>query len=130
MSSPCLYFSRIINDSGGGGGGGVGVGQLSFQANTVYTVTVGAGGQSSGGFNSAITGGSISETAFGGGAAGASGGSSGGGSGLQQTRNTIPATQGSGTNLTYYGGVGGVPTAWNTGAGSGGGGKLVRWLHE
>jgi hypothetical protein len=112
---------------GGGGAGGVGYGSLTLTAGT-YNIVVGNGGRTeNNGGNSTITGGTINETAYGGGAGGrgeyekyesSSGGSVGGtGSGGSPFKNNR-ATKGNGT-LTYYGYEGGV---CGGGAGGGGGG--------
>ena len=117
--------------SGGGGGGGVGVGSLSFTGSTIYTISVGNGGlNNTSGTNTTITGGTISETANGGGkgagdlnGAAGNGGSGGGASGGS---NPPPgsATRGSGT-LTYYGNTGGNGVQFAGGGGGGAGGAGI-----
>lgn len=120
----------------GGGGGGCGIGELYYNSNTTYNITVGNGASRSyrstllSGSNSTIIGGSINETAYGGGngvgsnGTNSSGGSSGGSSGA--TKSIKPATKGTG-QLTYYGNSGGFASSGTTdkngfcGGGGGGG---------
>jgi len=127
-----------VEGAGGGGGGGVGVGTLFFRANSIYTITVGAGGPpanldtpvlaTKGGF-SRIAGPGVSETAYGGGfggsgiqdrgQAGGPGGSGGGGCAAWANPGFGTAIKGSGT-LTYYGNDG-APGRHNFAGGGGGG---------
>jgi Concanavalin A-like lectin/glucanases superfamily len=128
---------------GGGGGGGVGYGTLILNANSCYSVVVGAGGlgdttvstSSSGqsGSNTSFIGGNFSEIAYGGGGGGTgngggtnriglNGGSGGGGNGWNTNGpggNTISG--GIGT-LTYYGNAGNTGFNQSFGGGGGGGG--------
>ena len=120
---------------GGGGGGGVAVGSLTLARNITYTIAVGNGGIGSSGAagtnggNSSITGGSISEIAYGGGfggtiyGTGASNGGCGGG-GVITANSGLPgsATKGTGTFLTYLGNGGQGNGVWTGGRSEGGGG--------
>jgi len=119
------------NSGGGGGAGGVGVGNLTFNQNTTYTITIGNGGiggaannNGSNGSNTTISGGSINEIANGGGGGGTVGAAgSNGGSGGGSSNNSTVATsnpKGSGT-LTYYGNNGNGTVSGGKG-GCGGGG--------
>lgn len=122
---------------GGGGGGGVGYGTIKFKSNTIYNITVGAGGAKTSagctiggnGGNTSISGGNINEIAYGGGGGGwqtgQNGGSGGGGSGYAgnfsggtQTRGVSSSAGNS--RITYYGNSGGY--GYNASGGSGGGG--------
>jgi hypothetical protein len=117
---------------GGGGGGAVISKNLTFASGTSYTITVGAGGQKSSGYSgataytggyggqaSSIIGGSISETALGGGGGGGydktywgtnvgggPGGGQGAGGGAGQPAGTGFLSGGTSSNNTYGGGGG------------------------
>jgi len=145
------YGFGIFEGAGAGGAGGVGFGSINLEANTVYTVSVGAGGPagsvigaqilSGNGAQSSITspdlslnevafggglGGSCIDTggAGGGGQAGGNGGSGGGGCARDANTGYGVATRGSGTLLQYKGSDG-QPGALNGGGGSGGGAEEV-----
>ena len=126
------------NEGGGGGGaGGVGVGSLTFTSNITYSISIGNGGVggiangstsfSTSGGNTTITGGTISETANGGGygghawtyQTGGNGGSGGGGNGSGNNYPGGTSTRGSGS-LTYYGNAGGSGPHFQSGGGGGG----------
>lgn len=110
--------SGVASCGGGGGAGGLGSGNLRFLSGTTYSVIVGNGGGIYGaGANTKLTGGNISENAYGGGAGGAfksssatiaGNGGSGGGSGATWGYVSTGgfATYGSG-NLRYIGNSGG-----------------------
>ena len=123
---------------GGGGGGGVGYGSITF--NGTYNIIIGSGGAGGGtgnrtengknGGNTSIIGGSINETAYGGGGGGwrpgLNGGSGGGGSGHagywfggNHTRG-FSSSSIYDANITYYGNHGGF--GYNQSGGGGGGG--------
>ena len=126
--------SRIGEGSGGGGAGGVGYGTITLVAGVSYNITIGTGGNggisystiATIGSNSSIVGGSISETAYGGGRGGScvwNSGQSGGGGGCGGGGNWSwigslnvggTATMGAGS-LTYIGNNGGK--AYNSGGG-------------
>lgn len=125
--------SGTIGGLAGGGGGGLGVGSLFFAGNTTYNISIGNGGLSNlNGENSTITGGTLSETAYGGGSAGVSAanikknpGNGGSGGGGKPEALSVgyggSATLGSGT-LTYYGNSGGNGAQFEGGGGGGAGG--------
>ena len=108
------------------GGGGSSEASLTFNAGTVYTITVGAGGTDSGagqptsGSNSSISGTGLSTITSTGGGAGnedainGSSGGSGGGGGYNGT------TGGAGTANQGYAGAGGVSAVPYRGGGGGG----------
>jgi hypothetical protein len=124
---------------GGGGAGGYLTSTVTFNANTVYTATVGAGGSSSGGLgtNSELSGtGMTTVTSIrgGGGGAGSNGGSGGSGGGAPAA-NFSPGsgTSGQGNNggtgsgtwggsATNSGGGGGAGAAGGSSGGAGGAG--------
>jgi hypothetical protein len=118
---------------GGGGGGGVGIGNILFNSNITYTITVGAGGANNAvGVNTTIIGGNINEVAYGGGYGsatnGGDGGSGGGGGGYIGSHYGGKATMGlsstinNSASIIYYGNHGGW-CAWTGGAAGGGGSK-------
>jgi hypothetical protein len=129
------YGLQSYEGPGGGGAGGVGHGTLTLAGSTTYTTSIGNGGNAAvstsatatSGSNTTFSGGSISETANGGGLGGsnisgsgqggAGGGSGGGGSSGWGNSGFGTSTRGSGT-LTYLGNNG----ARGTGGGAGGGG--------
>jgi fibronectin-binding autotransporter adhesin len=129
------------NDGGGGGGGGgLGYGTLSLLAGITYNINIGIGGigcttltpsSINQGGNTTFIGGTISETAYGGGygatvygTSANNGGSGGGGviaaSGSNGTGGGT-ATKGSGT-LTYIGNKGANNGVWTGSRSEGGGG--------
>lgn len=129
--------------SGGSGGGGFLEGTLTFRQNTVYTVTVGAGGAGSTrnpnansigskGGNSSITGSDITSAIADAGGVGSmngtvglDGGSGGGGGGADINgtgRNGTDATQGNSGGLTGYGFDGADGRGYSSYTGAGGGG--------
>lgn len=123
---------------GGGGAGSVGFGDLSFNTNTTYNITVGNGGvfntstrNAENGSNSSIVGGTLNEVAYGGGCGGGgtyggttyptgNGGSGGGGTMGQIYGTVTPPIANS--ILTYYGNNGGVSYVPTSEAGASGGG--------
>lgn len=124
---------------GGGGAGGYGNGTIIFASGNTYTITIGSGGSggSGGGAggtggNTTITGGSISETAYGGGAGGGQNsstggnGGSGGGAGGNTNNSGGTATSGASGSGSYasmsYSGYSGGRTGTSTDMGRGGGG--------
>jgi hypothetical protein len=130
-----------LEGGGGGGGGGVGYGTLSL-SETYYTITVGSGGTggpvtspATNGGDTIISGGSINERAYGGGAGGSAvgsatystgnnGGSGGGGNGYGGNHNGGSSTQGTGT-LVYLGQNGGIGYYSRYYNGGGGGGAMT-----
>jgi hypothetical protein len=130
-----------VEGGGGGGGGGVGYGTLSL-SETYYTITVGSGGTggpvtspATNGGDTIISGGSINERAYGGGAGGSAvgsatystgnnGGSGGGGNGYGGNHNGGSSTQGTGT-LVYLGQNGGIGYYSRYYNGGGGGGAMT-----
>lgn len=128
----------VKQGAGGGGAGGFGYGSLTLKSAITYSITIGDGGKGAinssktvakNGSNSLIVGGTISETAYGGGAGSSSftspytgfnGGSGGGVCPLAAASGGI-ATKGSGI-LTYLGNNGGRGVWGQQFGGSGGGG--------
>ena len=114
---------------GGGGAGGIGHGSLSFQTGVNYNIVIGQGGSASDicGQNTNITGGIISEYAYGG-SCGAGGhdilnGGCGGGGGNQAPTGSASLGLGGSGSIIYYGGNGGGQNNRPGGGGGGGGGN-------
>jgi hypothetical protein len=115
---------------GSSGGGGSAESSLTFTPNTVYTITVGAGGsgasgQGNVGVNSSISGSGISTITSNGGGKGGTGASpfagTSGGSGAGGSRDGSGNTGGSGTSNQGYAGANGSASPYGSGGGGGAG---------